>query len=1003
MRTDDPRRETVVASVREQVALVREIAKATLAEICELSKPKVAERVFELVREGQIGSVSQLQEHMKKWAATTKMVEEVCETLHCHDFEVSMRVKGLSAALNVERRTSDELRLQIIQKDLQIEQLRQEVEGLGQREANSSMEQDNGNEAAQGESACRPCGSIETQNAISEALQGKASRISMPSHQQYYETMRREEFEPRRGTRQSSATGEPIEFSLGDYIRTMSLPEVQPFCGRPGECFKRFVSSFNMKYPREQWRDSNRVQLFQSFLRKNALTIFETLPREVREGTYDEVIETMKARMRIDGNSQRVKALADLRLLAMRPGQSLSESCFALESLANRAYLDMPPVATSLQKAEILCRQLASWNGSYCLTEALETSTCDEAYEKVKEVALRLERSLKTAEECRLLNKGKTEIRYRHRTPERRGGSGGDQNLDTSSSGSERAAKPLVDSRPESVHSQKKKRERDPPRCYNCGNMGHLAKHCRSRPNPQQRTPTRANAQQRPRVAYASPVEKWVCTSWWEPASKTSELFGEKPLAVITLCGIEATALLDTGSQTTIIPVRLLKKAIDRKVDLDEYIERIPGPNTKVRDASGNIMEFFDTNRIAIRLEDQVKVVSAFVGRSPDETVILGTNALELFNLRLLKGTEAKSEHMAAKRTASVAAQNPALICNINENEESIRIPFDARIVVPNEVESSARTTKTKKKMRRRANSNKIACRATTDGNDTSPLGLFFRCPGRHGQESDGYRYSCTIQEETFKDVVPDAPEAIANLRCDKILGLARLLSIYEHERNEERKRFLMLDHKYFSISVTLAQKAFLFYKKFCDHVFRSLILHVGPSLCLPHDGGTGWPIEQPNQATNEAVRYAQANSWDEVNVKEPNTTLLILPDSFRAITAAFRENAYVERRLYSKLSEVSGFLERSVARICVLVSPTTDEPPVKRDWCNFASSLATAARMGMSYSGCAPRGDKSYMQNRADMNDATELAKSAAVLMKQGLRSLIPVIESPHERSHGP
>ncbi|XGW33944.1 hypothetical protein V3C99_018016, partial [Haemonchus contortus] len=380
-------------------------------------------------------------------------------------------------------------------------------------------------------------------------------------------------------------------------------------------------------------------------------------------------------------------------------------------------------------------------------------------------------------------------------------------------------------------------------------------------------------------------------------------------------------------------------------------------------------MEFFDTIRIAVRLEDQVKVVSAFVGRSPDETVILGTNALELFNLRLLKGTEAKREHMADKRTASVTAENSALICNIHENEEPIRIPFDARIVVPNEVESSARSTKTKRKMRHRANSNKIACRATTDGIDTSPLGLFFRCPGRHGQESDGYRYTCTIQEKTFKDVVPDAPEAIANLRFDTIFGLARLLSIYEHERNEEHKRFLMLDHKYFSISVTGAQKAFLFYKKFCDHVFRSLILHDGSSLCLPHDGGTGWPIEQLNQATNEAVRYAQANSWDEVNVKEPNTTLLSLPDSFRAITAAFRENAYEERRLYSKPSEVSGFLERSVARICVLVGPTTDEPPAKRDWCKLASSLATAARMGMKVIAVAlPRGDKSYMQNRADM-----------------------------------
>ncbi|XGW13214.1 hypothetical protein V3C99_013667, partial [Haemonchus contortus] len=588
--------------------------------------------------------------------------------------------------------------------DGNIEQLRQEVEGLGQRKANSLMEQDSGNEAAQGKG-------LQDLDAIAPAV-------------------------------------------LRDYAerRIRAMSRNATIIGH-----------------REQWRDSNRVQLFQSFLRKNALTIFETLPREVREGTYDEVIEAMKARMRIDGNSQRVKALADLRLLAMRP-------------------------------------------------------------------------------------------------------------------------------------------------------------------------------------------------------------------------------------------VRLLKKAIDRKVDLDEYIERIPGPNTKVRDASGNIMEFFDTIRIAIRLEDQVEVVSAFVGRSPDEVVILGTNALDLFNLRLLKGTGTKSEHMAAKRTASVAAENSALICNINENEEPIRIPFDALIVVPNEVESPARTTKTKRKMRRRANSNKIACRATTDGIDTSPLGLFFRCPGRHGQENDGYRYTCTIQEKTFKDVVPDAPEAIANLRFDTIFGLARLLSIYEHERNEERKRFLMLDHKYCSISVTGAQKAFLFYKKFCDHVFRSLILHDGSSLRLPHDGGTGWPIEQLNQATNEAVRYAQANSWDEVNVKEPNTTLLLLPDSFRAITAAFRENAYVERRLYSKLSEVSGFLERSVARICVLVGPTTDEPPAKRDWCKLASSLATAARMGMKVIAVAPpRGDRAYMQNRSDLNDAIELARSAAVLMKQGLRSSIPVIESPHEPSHGP
>ncbi|VDO90604.1 unnamed protein product [Heligmosomoides polygyrus] len=44
-------------------------------------------------------------------------------------------------------------------------------------------------------------------------------------------------------------------------------------------------------------------------------------------------------------------------------------------------------------------RQLSNWNGSYFLTKALETSAAEEAYEKVKEVALRLERSIKIAED----------------------------------------------------------------------------------------------------------------------------------------------------------------------------------------------------------------------------------------------------------------------------------------------------------------------------------------------------------------------------------------------------------------------------------------------------------------------------------------------------------------------------------------------------------------------------------------------------------------------------
>ncbi|VDO47829.1 unnamed protein product [Haemonchus placei] len=74
-----------------------------------------------------------------------------------------------------------------------------------------------------------------------------------------------------------------------------------------------------------------------------------------------------------------------------------------------------------------------------------------------------------------------------------------------------------------------------------------------------------------------------------------------------------------------------------------------------------------------------------------------------------------------------------------------------------------------------------------------------------------------------------------------------------------------------------------------------------------------------------------------------------------------------------------------------------------KREWYKLATSLATAARMGMKMIAVAPpRGDKSYAKNRADTIEAIELANSAAVTMK-GLRCLIPSTESPQEPSHGP
>ncbi|VDP52855.1 unnamed protein product [Heligmosomoides polygyrus] len=73
------------------------------------------------------------------------------------------------------------------------------------------------------------------------------------------------------------------------------------------------------------------------------------------------------------------RALAALRKLTIREDQSVGEFCLAVEKLSSKAYPNSPPEVTSLQKAEILFNQLAGWEGSYNLSEALELADASEA------------------------------------------------------------------------------------------------------------------------------------------------------------------------------------------------------------------------------------------------------------------------------------------------------------------------------------------------------------------------------------------------------------------------------------------------------------------------------------------------------------------------------------------------------------------------------------------------------------------------------------------------
>ncbi|VDP04883.1 unnamed protein product [Heligmosomoides polygyrus] len=260
---------------------------------------------------------------------------------------------------------------------------------------------------------------------------------------------------------------------------------------------------------------------------------------------------------------------------------------------------------------------------------------------------------------------------------------------------------------------------------------------------------------------------------------------------------------------------------------------------------------------------------------------------------------------------------------------------------------------------------------------DMSALGMFFKCLGRRREAGVDYEFACTVNDMVFKDVVPDADETVGELKLDNAYALARLISIFECERNADRKRLRMRDPSYAFITLSGIEKAFTFYKRYCDYVFRCLALNDGSPIMLPHGGNSEIPIEQLNDLNTQGVKLAISHNWRDVEVKEAMQKILILLlEGFRAASSA---NETLELRTYQRFSEIPELVDHVEPRNIVFVGSTS------RNRIHRAKVVVVAP----------PRGEDSWKVNRLDARDMVELAKMSAMSMRHNIVCMIPLVES--------
>ncbi|VDP32660.1 unnamed protein product [Heligmosomoides polygyrus] len=308
----------------------------------------------------------------------------------------------------------------------------------------------------------------------------------------------------------------------------------------------------------------------------------------------------------------------------------------------------------------------------------VEQTPSDESYEKLKTLAQRVERSRDVAKSLKL---GVAEKEARSNTQWRKlGNPSRSQAPELIGNTKQRAAAPQEiqqDQFPTGKGDIKKRGSL----CHNCKKPGHFRRDCRELPkdtgNRQTSTPSTEkvrktdNTQGNQLRTFTTTLGHWSRSASMK-GGDADELSGSQTLETVELLGCRRSALLDTGSQISILPLKLLQMAAKAGFDLDNDVEEIEDVGTTpIYDASGKPMVFKGAVRLTLRVKGSPRMRAAFyVMKGGDGMIVIGTNILHNLGYRLQNTTRSTSPQISVESRSRTWK-------NVKESESKCTQTFD--------------------------------------------------------------------------------------------------------------------------------------------------------------------------------------------------------------------------------------------------------------------------------------------------------------------------------------
>ncbi|KAK6026293.1 hypothetical protein OSTOST_07765 [Ostertagia ostertagi] len=425
--------------------------------------------------------------------------------------------------------------------------------------------------------------------------------------------------------------------TVREFFRSLAMPDIEPFHNESSQKFDDFVRAFKLKYPRRAYSDRDRKEILVGYLGGEAKLHYSTLSNAIKSSSFNTVVQELRSRMRLESQESQADALRAMRLLKKKEHQTVEQFCLELELLSSKAHPHCDEAALALIRAEVLHEQLRDWPEVYHLSEILANEDTRYVYERMKEAALRIQRLRKQRYDSgvRKLDNYERCGRSKQFTANR-SFTTRDKSKDKESNEIQK-----VKTRKE----QQKIGERPPSStsCTNCGKKGHKTEECWSKKKNKE-----AN------TSFSATLKGWSCNISTTD-TRTSSLVGPKHMVKLQCLGLEIPAMIDTGSQLTIMPLSFLLKAKDAGVDMDALCKKVQAEELEVYDASGNRMDFLGCMETKLKLIGGRECsVQMHVKRLRDEAVLLGTNALEALGVKILiysKPEQQFQPQKMAKRT----------------------------------------------------------------------------------------------------------------------------------------------------------------------------------------------------------------------------------------------------------------------------------------------------------------------------------------------------------------